>query len=178
MGVSVVSGYSVDGDEMGEIRLREELDEDLERDIYGLGGDLTVVISNVGVVAVGEIGDLSDITGNSPNPGINTSVPNSSVKGRGGGRSTMASRSFQRQDQISGSPLPVRFKILGLTSFRNSSPAYSPSISAGPNNTVPFLKTSPSSATQLRDLLTQRMFLFESPTYNVKPQKNPLPISG
>ena len=32
----VVSGYSVDGDGIGELRLREELDEDLERDIYGL----------------------------------------------------------------------------------------------------------------------------------------------
>jgi len=105
---------------MGEIRLTEELDEDLERDIYGLGGDLSVVISNVGEVAIGEIGDLglSPVTGNSPNPGINTSVPKSSVKGRGGGRSAIASKS----------------------SFRNSSPAYSPSISAGPNNTVPFLK--------------------------------------
>jgi hypothetical protein len=36
----------VDGDEIGEIRLRVELDEDLERDIYGLGGDLSVV-SNI-----------------------------------------------------------------------------------------------------------------------------------
>jgi len=109
-----VSRYSVDGDEIGEIRLRVELDEDLERDIYGLGGDLSVV-SNMG--EGGGTGDLSPVTGNSPKPGI-TSVPKSSVKGRGGGRSTMASKS----------------------SFRNSSPAYSPSISAGPNNTVPFLK--------------------------------------
>lgn len=95
-GISVVSRYSVNGDEIGELRLREELDEDFERDIYGLGGDLIVVISNVGVVTIGEVGDLSDMTGNSPNTGIITSVPNSSVKGRGGGRSTMASRSFQR----------------------------------------------------------------------------------
>jgi len=49
----------------------------------------------------------------------------------GGGRSTIASRS----------------------SFRRSSPAYSPSISSGPRRTVPFRKTSPSSSTQLRDLL-------------------------
>ena len=84
----------MEGDEIGDIRLREELDEDLERDIYGLGGDLSVVISNVGEAAIGEIGDLSPATGNSPNPGINTSVPNSSVKGRGGGRSTMASKSL------------------------------------------------------------------------------------
>ena len=86
----------MDGDEIGEIRLREELDEDLERDIYGLGGDLSVVVSNVGEVAIGEIGDLSPGTGNSTNPGINTSVPNSSVKGRGGGRSTMASKSLTK----------------------------------------------------------------------------------
>ena len=88
----------MDGDEIGEIRLREELDDDLERDIYGLGGDLSVVTSNGGEVAIGEIGDLrlSPVTGNSPNPGINTSVPNSSVKGRGGGRSTMASKSLTK----------------------------------------------------------------------------------
>ena len=39
----------MDGDGIGEIRLREELDEDLEHDIYGLGGE---VISNGGEVAV------------------------------------------------------------------------------------------------------------------------------
>jgi hypothetical protein len=55
----------VDGDEIGELRLRVELDEDLERDIYGLGGDL-IVVSNVGEVAIGEIGDLSPVTTNSP----------------------------------------------------------------------------------------------------------------
>ena len=85
----------MDGDEIGEIRLRVELDEDLERDIYGLGGGLTSVVSNVGKVVMGEIGDLSPATGNSPKPGIN-SVPNSSVKGRGGGRSTMASKSYKK----------------------------------------------------------------------------------
>ena len=76
--------------------MRVELDEDLERDIYGLGGDFSVVRSNVGEVAIGEMGDLSLVTGNSPNPGISTSVPNSSVKGRGGGRSTMASKSLTK----------------------------------------------------------------------------------
>ena len=55
--------------------------------------------------------------------------------------------------------LSLSFKILRLTSFRNSSSTYSPSISAGPNNTVPFLKTSHSSATQLRDLLTQKIIV-------------------
>lgn len=79
-------------DEIGEIRLRVELDEDLERDIYGLGADLSVV-SNVGEVTMGEMGDLSPVAANSAKPGISTSVPNSSVKGRGGGRSTMASKS-------------------------------------------------------------------------------------
>jgi len=87
----------VDGDEIGEIRLRVELDEDLERDIYGLGGDLSVA-SNVVEVTMGGIGDLSPVTANSPKPGIIiTSVPNSSVKGRGGGRSTMASKSYKEQ---------------------------------------------------------------------------------
>ena len=73
--------------------MRVELDEDLERDIYGLGGDLGVV-SNVGEVATGELGDLSPVADNSTKPGI-TSVPNSSVKGRGGGRSTIASKSYK-----------------------------------------------------------------------------------
>jgi hypothetical protein len=102
----------VDGDEIGEIRLRVELDEDLERDIYGLGGGdfLNVVVSKVGeeVANTGEIGDLSPITGNSPKTGIN-SAPNSSVKGRGGGRSTMASKSYtQRTVRFFGS-LSVSF---------------------------------------------------------------------
>ena len=88
----------MDGDEIGEIRLREELDEDLERDIYGLGVDLSV-ISNVGEVTMGEIGDLSPVAANSPKPGI-SSVPNSSVKGRGGGRSTMASKSYKEQSDL------------------------------------------------------------------------------
>ena len=144
----------MDGDEIGEIRLRVELDEDLERDIYGLGGDLSVV-SNIGEVTTGEIGDLSPVTGNSPKPGI-TSAPNSSVRGRGGGRSTMASKSYKNRIRFGS----LSFVKILLTSFRNSSPAYSPSISAGPNNTVPFLKTSPSSATQIRDLLTQRIQVF------------------
>ena len=85
----------MDGD-VDEIRLRIELDEDLERDIYGLGGGLVVVgvVSLVGEDGMGgRIGELSDITGISPRPEI-TSRPNSSVKGRGGARSTMASRSF------------------------------------------------------------------------------------
>ena len=82
------------GEEIGEIRLREELDEDLlERNIYGLGGNLSVV-SNVGEGPMGETGDLSPTT-NSAKPGI-TSVPKSSVKGRGGGRSTMASKSYKK----------------------------------------------------------------------------------
>lgn len=83
----------MDGDAIvGEIRLRIELDEDLEREIYGLGGGL-VVVSVVGEDATERIGERSLITGNSPRPGT-ISMPNSSVKGRGGGRSTMASRSF------------------------------------------------------------------------------------
>jgi hypothetical protein len=100
VGVSVVSWYSVDGDEIGEIRLRIELDEDLEREMYGLGGGLGVV-SIVGKVAmVGELGDRSSpITGTSPKPGV-TSMPNSSVKGRGGGRSTIASRSFDKTGTV------------------------------------------------------------------------------
>ena len=85
----------MDGDEIvGEIRLRIELDEDL-RGIYGLGGGL-VAVSIVGDVAAGRAGERSPITGNSPMPET-ISVPNSSVKGRGGGRSTMASRSFDKR---------------------------------------------------------------------------------
>ena len=41
------------------------------------------------------------------------------------------------------------------TSRRRSSPAYSPSISSGPSNTVPLRKISPSSSTQLFDLSSQ-----------------------
>jgi hypothetical protein len=93
VGVSV-SRYSVDGDGIvGEIRLRIELDEGLERDIYGLGGGLAIIVSVVGEVAMGRLGVRSPVTGKSPRPGI-TSMPKSSVKGRGGGRSTIASRSF------------------------------------------------------------------------------------
>ena len=92
VGVSVVSKYSVDGDETGEMRLRIELDEDLVRDIYGLG--------DLGVVSVvGEVFMRSPVMGTSPKPGI-TSIPNSSVRGRGGGRSTMASRSFDEQPDL------------------------------------------------------------------------------
>ena len=97
----------MDGDEIGELRLRVELDEDLERDIYGLGGGGLGVISNVGEIAMGERGGLSLITGNSPKPGIN-SVPNSSVRGRGGGRSTMASKSYKEQSDFA----LLSFKIL------------------------------------------------------------------
>ena len=101
----------MDGKEIGEMRLREKLDdEDLERNIYGLGGgDLSVVISNGGEVAIGGIGDLLPIIGNSPNPGINTSVPNSSVKGRGGGRSIMASESLTKNESDLWLSLSSRF---------------------------------------------------------------------
>ena len=85
------SRYSVDGDgTVGDIILRIELDEDREREIYGLGDGLGVSI--VGEVATGE---RSPGKGDSPKAET-TSMPNSSVKGRGGGRSTMASKSLIR----------------------------------------------------------------------------------
>src|SRR6267154_281985 len=40
------------------------------------------------------------------------------------------------------------------TSIRNSSPANSPSISSGPNSLLPLRKISPSSATQLLELVS------------------------
>lgn len=61
VGEVVVSKYSWDGDEIGEIRFRIELDEDL-RDIYGLGDGLGVV-SIAGKAAVG---DRSTVAGSSP----------------------------------------------------------------------------------------------------------------
>jgi hypothetical protein len=109
VGVSVVSKYSLDGDETGEIRLRIELDDDLVRDIYGLGAGLGVV-SGVKEVAMEEIGDRSPVMGTSPKDCI-TSIPNSSVRGRGGGRSTIASRSFDEQS--------VRSEFL-ISSFQNT----------------------------------------------------------
>jgi len=70
----------------------------------------------------------------------------------GGGRSTIASRSYNKPRQQIRSSIWVA-KQDELTSFRRSSPAYSPSISSGPRRTAPLRKTSPSSSTQLRDLL-------------------------
>ena len=90
------SRYSVDGDRtVGDIILRIELDEDREREIYGLGDGLGVSI--VGEIATGRLGERSPGKGDSPKAET-TSMPNSSVKGRGGGRSTMASKSLIREE--------------------------------------------------------------------------------
>lgn len=115
VGVNVVS-YSVDGDEIGEIRLRIELDEDLERETYGLGGGLGAVSIVEKVAMVGELGDRSPITGTSPKPGI-TSMPNSSVKGRGGGRSTIASRSFDKTRTVRFDFLTLKICLKKDTNF-------------------------------------------------------------
>jgi len=98
-------------------------DDDPRRETYGRGGGL----STTGVVGCGDAGASC---GGCCDCCSGISMPNWSVTGRGGGRSTIASRS----------------------SFRSSSPAYSPSISSGPRSTVPLRNTSPSSSTQLRDL--------------------------
>jgi len=78
---------------VGEIMLRMELEDDLVREIYGLGGGLGVssgVCDNVGILGE-SFGDLSNGEETSGRPEI--SNPYSSVSGRGGGRSTMASSS-------------------------------------------------------------------------------------
>lgn len=78
---------------VGEIMLRMELEDDLVREIYGLGGDLggSSWIGDAGGILGDRFGDLSNGEGASGRPGI--SNPYSSVSGRGGGRSTMASSS-------------------------------------------------------------------------------------
>ena len=77
---------------VGEIMLRMELEEDRVREMYGLGDGLGASprVGDVGGI-LGEFGDLSNEGAISGRPGI--SNPNSSVSGRGGGRSTIASRS-------------------------------------------------------------------------------------
>jgi len=78
---------------VGEIMLRMELEDDLVREIYGLGEDLgpSSWIGDVGGMLGDRFGDLSNGEETSGRPEI--SNPYSSVSGRGGGRSTMASRS-------------------------------------------------------------------------------------
>lgn len=150
-GLGNMSTRSVEGDEIvGDMRLRIELVADLLRDMYGLGCGFGLEFSvTIGDEGVGVRGDLSPVPAGKFGSGIplTISTPYSSVRGRGGGRSTIASRSCVAMlDNDTISFLDLR------TSFRNSSPAYSPSISSGPRSTCPFLKTSPSSSTQLRDL--------------------------
>lgn len=100
-GLLSASMCSVEGeDSVGDMRLRIEFDVDLLRDIYGLGGGFGLEPSlAVGVVGVelfeGQTGDLSPLPDGMLGSGIplTISIPNSSVRGRGGGRSTIASRS-------------------------------------------------------------------------------------
>lgn len=63
-----------------------DCDEDRAR-MYGLGGGLA------GSVVTGLVRDNGEVGGSSSSRG-ETSSPNSSVSGRGGGRSTIASRSW------------------------------------------------------------------------------------
>lgn len=78
---------------VGEIMLRMELEDGFVREMYGLGGGLGVssCVGDVGGILGDRFGDLSNGEGASGRPEI--SNPYSSVSGRGGGRSTMASRS-------------------------------------------------------------------------------------
>jgi len=78
---------------VGEIMLRIELEEDRVREMYGLGDGLGASsrVENVGGTLGDGFCDLSNGGLTSGGPGI--SNPNSSVNGRGGGRSTIASRS-------------------------------------------------------------------------------------
>jgi hypothetical protein len=57
------------------------------------------------------------------------------------------------QVTVSCSRVPDLWNKNARTSIRNSSPANSPSISSGPNSLVPLRKISPSSATQLFELV-------------------------
>lgn len=65
---------------------------------------------------------------------------------------------FERLGDWAGAGTEIEIDVTGAgtetghTSRRRSSPAYSPSISSGPNNTVPLRNISPSSSTQLFDL--------------------------
>ena len=123
-----------------------------------------------GPFALGDVGDVGNAgAGGDPSEGeggtssygpvgMLTSIPKSSMMPRGGGRSTIASRSC-RTGRIGkfgglGGERVVEIET-GRTSRRRSSPAYSPSISSGPSNTVPLRNISPSSATQLFDLSSQ-----------------------
>lgn len=78
---------------VGEIMLRMEFEDDRVREMYGLGGGLGASsdVGDVGGILGDRFGDLSNGEGTSGRPDI--SKPYSSVSGRGGGRSTMASRS-------------------------------------------------------------------------------------
>lgn len=84
---------SVGVDIVGESRLRMEFAEP-RREIYGLGDGLGLSVV-VGEAALGILGDRSRsvLRFGSDSPAI--SIPYSSVRGRGGGLSTMASRSYK-----------------------------------------------------------------------------------
>lgn len=96
-GLGGTSRCSVEGEEIvGEMRLRSELVADLLRDMYGLGDGFGLELSvTIGEEGVGVRGDLSPLPAGKLGSGIplTISTPNSSVRGRGGGRSTIASRS-------------------------------------------------------------------------------------
>lgn len=133
----------------GEITPRiDELDERLE--IYGLGGAL-IWMGGSGAASIdglefengpvlrtegdcGSVGDMRGVTISSSwsarvYAGIST--PNSSVIGRGGARSTIASRSCR--NRYDSAPVNATKKNDNTSRFK-SSPAYSPSISSGPRS--------------------------------------------
>lgn len=109
-------------------------DDERDRRMYGRGG--------------GFAGSVGEVTGEAACSGAPSSKV--SLSALGGGRSTMASSNLENNSKIyhtdgkGGMP---------RTSRLSSSLSYSPSISSGVSSTAPFRNTSPSSATQLFELL-------------------------
>ena len=94
--------------------LRIELEPDRVREIYGLGGGLGLAFSDVGEVAAGMLGERFGDRSGRFGSGMEemTSRPYSSVKGRGGGRSTIASRSCE---SVTQSVILIKFYSLTNT---------------------------------------------------------------
>jgi hypothetical protein len=130
--------------DLGEVGEVGKDDGDAFAETYGRGGGAGM-------------GDEDEGEGGSSSYGTPASIPNSSMMPRGGGRSTMASRSCRMG--MGGEIWEIGRGVVEIetrrTSRRRSSPAYSPSISSGPSNTVPLRNISPSSSTQLFDLSSQ-----------------------
>lgn len=88
--------WSGSGVELGEMRLRIE-DEDRDRETYGRGDGFGCSVAGEKVGETGEACPRS--CGKSPAPEM-ISIPNSSVRGRGGGLSTIASSNFRKSVRI------------------------------------------------------------------------------